>query len=56
MRLRVTSKEFLSKPNGAGRGLSGSGGLKLSRTDWRALQWTESDASEPVQVEFPSVF
>jgi hypothetical protein len=27
--------------------------LKLGRTDWRALQWTEDDASEPVQLELP---
>jgi hypothetical protein len=26
--------------------------LKLGRTDWRALQWTEDDASEPIQLEF----
>ena len=24
----------------------------LNRTDWRALQWTGSDASEPIQLEF----
>jgi hypothetical protein len=26
--------------------------LKLGRTDWRALQWTEDDASEPIQMDF----
>jgi hypothetical protein len=26
--------------------------LKLGRIDWRALQWTEDDASEQVQLEF----
>ena len=30
-----------------------SGGLKLNRTDWRALQWTGSDASETIQLELP---
>jgi hypothetical protein len=25
--------------------------LKLRRTDWRALQWTGDDASEPKQLE-----
>ncbi len=24
----------------------------LKRTDWRALQWTEDDASESIQLEF----
>jgi len=24
--------------------------LKLKRTDWRSLQWTGSDASEPIQL------
>jgi hypothetical protein len=24
----------------------------LKRTDWRALQWTEGDASEPILLEF----
>lgn len=27
-----------------------SGMLKLKRTDWRSLQWTGSDASEPIQL------
>ena len=26
--------------------------LMLKRTDWRSLQWTESDASEPIQLTF----
>ena len=30
-----------------------SGGLMLKRTDWRSLQWTGSDASEPIQLELP---
>ena len=29
-----------------------AGALMLKRTDWRALQWTEDDAGEPIQLEF----
>jgi hypothetical protein len=30
--------------------------LMLKRTDWRSRQWTEDDASEPVQLELPLSF
>jgi hypothetical protein len=33
-----------------------SGGMKLKRVDWRALQSKQEHASEPVQLELPVIF
>jgi len=38
--------------NHALRRLSGSGMLILGRSDWRALEWIEDDASKLIQLEF----